>query len=111
MFVDAGLVEAGEIGFTTGFILDALSGRKIKKTDKKLGTVTDEGFFPAEGEVGEQGELFQTRVASPFVEEGNVGFETAEDRGELINEKEETKDLLILLCRIFQIKEYRIHLN
>jgi hypothetical protein len=87
VFVDAGLVEAGEIGFTTGFILDALSGRKIRKTDKKLGTVTDEGFFPAEGEVGEQGELFQTRVASPLVEEGNVGFETAEDRGE----KQETE--------------------
>ena len=90
---DAGLVEAGEIGFTTGFILDALSGRKVKKTDKKLGVVTDEGFFPTEGEVGEQGELFQTRGKSPYVEEEGVGFETAEDRGDVVDqlEQEETK--------------------
>jgi hypothetical protein len=54
VFIDAGLVESGEIGFTTGFILDALSGRRISKSDKKLGTVdNDGGFTPTE-----QGELF-----------------------------------------------------
>jgi hypothetical protein len=69
VFIDAGLVESGEIGFTTGFILDALSGRRISKSDKKLGTVDNEGqFVPTLEEGEEQGELFAGRTQSPYVE-------------------------------------------
>jgi hypothetical protein len=69
VFIDAGLVESGEIGFTTGFILDALSGRRISKSDKKLGTVDNEGqFVPTLEEGEEQGELFAGRTQSPYAE-------------------------------------------
>ena len=81
IIVDPSLIEAGEIGFTTGFLLDVFLNKKRSKSDKKLGTVDEEGKFTPteEGEKlvtelpklkeGEtQGELFPDRVPSKYVE-------------------------------------------
>ena len=45
IIVDPSLIEGGEIGFTTGFLLDVFLNKKRSKSDKKLGTVDEEGKF------------------------------------------------------------------